>query len=136
MEKAGYLQRTGYSALDSEGNVHAVIELHILGTRYAIRRSDLSKAVSGHVFVQLEELTHQWQQYYLGAVKGLAQVSVSGKALNIELFNDGHFTVSLNSLRGVMYGKERLATIVKIPAQSVISTRRGVYGQQQISAAV
>jgi hypothetical protein len=135
MEKAGYLQRTGYSAFDSEGNVHAVIELHILGTRYAIRRSDLSKAVSGHVFVQLEEITHQWQ-YYLGAVKGLAQVSVSGKALNIELFEAGNFTVSLNSLRGVMYGKERLATIVKIPVQPDISSRRNAYGQQQISAAV
>ncbi|MDO9325345.1 MAG: hypothetical protein Q7T80_10360 [Methanoregula sp.] len=135
MEKAGYLQRTGYSAFDNEGNVHAVIEFHILGTRYAIRRSDLSKAVSGHVFVQLEELTHQWQ-YYLGAVRGLAQVSVSGKALNIELFEAGNFTVSLNSLRGVMYGKERLATIVKIPSQSSSSTRRGVYGQQQITAAV
>jgi len=135
MEKAGYLQRTGYSAFDSEGNVHAVIELHIFGTRYAIRRSDLSKAVSGHVFVQLEELTHQWQ-YYLGAVKGMAQVSVSGKALNIELFDAGNFTVSLNSLRGVMYGKERQATIVKIPVQPAISARRGVYGQQQISAVV
>ena len=112
-----------------------MIELHILGTRYAIRRSDLSKAVSGRVFVQLEELTHQWQ-YYLGAVKGMASVSVSGKALNIELFETGNFAVSLNSLRGVMYGKERLATIVKIPAQPVINARRDIYGQQQISAAV
>jgi hypothetical protein len=135
MEKAGYLQRTGYSAFDCEGNAHAVIELHILGIRYAIRRSDLSKAVSGHVFVQLEELTHQWQ-YYLGAVKGLAQVSVSGKALNIELFEAGNFTVSLNSLRGVMYGKERLATIVKIPVQPASGVRRDVYGQQHISATV
>ncbi len=135
MEKAGYLQRTGYSAIDNEGNVHAVIELHILGDRYAIRRSDLSKAVSGHVFVQLEELTHQWQ-YYLGAVKGLAQVSVSGKALNIELFEAGNFTVSLNSLRGVMYGKDRLATIVRIPAAAAMNASRRVYGQQQISAAV
>jgi hypothetical protein len=135
MEKAGYLTRTGYGAFDSDGNVHAVIELHILGTRYAIRRSDLSMAVSGHVFVQLEELTHQWQ-YYLGAVKGLAQVSVSGKALNIELFEAGNFTVSLNSLRGVMYGKERQAIIVKIPAQSSSSVRRDVYGQQHLSATV
>jgi hypothetical protein len=135
MEKAGYLQRTGYSAFDSEGNAHAVIELHILGTRYAIRRSDLSKAVSGHVFVQLEELSHQWH-YYLGAVKGLAQVSISGKALNIEVFDAGNFTVSLTSLRGVMYGKERLATIVKIPSQPAISARKSVYGQQQITAVV
>jgi hypothetical protein len=35
-----------------------------------------------------------------------------------------------------MYGKERLATIVKIPVQPAISARCGVHGQQQISAAV
>ncbi len=88
MEKAGYLQRTGYRAFDSEGNFHDVIELHILGTRYAIRRSDLVKAVAGHLYVQVEEIVHNWN-YYLGATRGLAQVSASGKALNIDIFNEG-----------------------------------------------
>ncbi|PKL57522.1 MAG: hypothetical protein CVV34_07055, partial [Methanomicrobiales archaeon HGW-Methanomicrobiales-5] len=118
MEKAGYLQRTGYSAIDSEGNAHAVIELHILGTRYAIRRSDLSKAVSGRVFVQLEELTHQWQ-YYLGAVKGMASVSVSGKALNIDgacLFDP----FSTGNVQEIM----RLLAMARIPVGTVFAHDR------------
>jgi hypothetical protein len=137
MEKAGYLQRTGYKAFDSEGNAHDVVELHILSVRYAIRRSDLAKAISGHVFVQVEELTHNWN-YYLGATSGLAQVSVSGKALNIDIFNEGSFTVSLRALGSVMYGKERLAIIMKIPEQVPQSqkTRRVTLDQRRISAMV
>ncbi len=106
MEKAGYLQRTGNRAFDSDGNIHEVIELHIHGLRYALRRAGLAGAMTGRVFVQVEEITHNWN-YYLGSTSGLAQVSVSGKALNIDLFNDGSFTVSLKTLRNVMYGRER-----------------------------
>jgi hypothetical protein len=137
MEKAGYLQRTGYKAFDGEGNVHEVIELHILSIRFAIRRSDLAKAISGHVFVQVEELTHNWN-YYLGATSGLAQVSVSGKALNIDIFNEGSFTVSLSALRNVIYGKERYAFIMKIPEQVPQSQkmRRVTLDQKRISAMV
>ena len=112
-----------------------VLEQDVLHKNNLLAERNRGYFEARNIFVQLEELTHQWQ-YYLGAVKGLAQVSVSGKALNIELFETGNFTVSLNSLRSVMYGKERLATIVKIPAQPAISARCGVYGQQQISASV
>lgn len=137
MEKAGYLQRTGYKAFDGEGNAYDVVELHILSVRYAIRRADLAKAISSHVFVQVEDLTHNWN-YYLGATSGLAQVSVSGKALNIDIFNEGSFTVSLRSLGSVMYGKERLAFIMKIPEQAQQSQkpRKVTLDQQRISAIV
>jgi hypothetical protein len=83
----------------------------------------------------VEELTHNWN-YYLGVTSGLAQVSASGKALNIELFGAGDVTVSLNALRGVVYGKERYAVIVKIPEQPAFKVRRVVGGQQKISAIV
>ena len=83
-------------------------------SRYAIRRTDLVKAVAGHLFVQVEEIIHNYN-YYLGTTKGLAQVSASGKALNIDIFNEGSFTVSLNTLRNVLHGRERQACIVKIP---------------------
>jgi hypothetical protein len=137
MEKAGYLQRTGYRAFDGEGRLHEIIELHILSVRYAIRRSDLATAISGHVLVQIEELTHNWN-YYLGATSGLAQVSVSGKALNIDIFNEGSFTVSLRALGSVMYGKERYAFIMKIPEQVSPSQkmRRVTLDQKRISATV
>jgi hypothetical protein len=135
MEKAGYLQRTGIRALDHDGAIHEVIEIHIHGSRYALRGAGLAGAVTGRVFVQVEELTHNWN-YYLGATCGLAQVSVSGQALNIDLFNDGSFTVSLRALRNVIYGKDRYALIMKIPEQTMQQNRmrRVSQDQKRISA--
>jgi hypothetical protein len=137
MEKAGYIQRNGCRAFDSDGILKEVIEVHIRGSRYAIRVAGLAGAITGRVFVQVEELTHNWN-YYLGSTCGLAQVSVSGKALNINLFNDGIFTVSLGALRAIMYGKDKYAFIMKIPDQSVqlSGMKRLSQDQVQISATV
>jgi hypothetical protein len=133
MKKAGYFQRTGGTAYDSEGKPHEFIELHILGQRYAIRSMDLARAIAGRVHVQVESLTYNWN-YYLGAVSGLAQVSASGKALNIDLFGAGDFTVSLASLRAVQYGRHRLAVVVQIPETPYQARpRKYPLGQKQIS---
>jgi hypothetical protein len=137
MERAGYIQRNGCRAYDSDGILQEVIEVHIRGSRYAIRVAGLAGAITGRVFVQVEDLTHNWN-YYLGPTCGLAQVSVSGKALNINLFNDGIFTVSLGSLRSIMYGKDKYAFIMKIPDHSVqlSKMKRLSQDQMQISATV
>jgi hypothetical protein len=138
MQKAGYIQRTGCRAVDRDGRIHEVVELHVVGARYAIRLADLAKGMSGRqVVVQVEALIREWN-YYLGTTCGLAQVSASGKALNIELFETGNFTVSLLALRSVIYGRERLATIVRIPEQpaSPVWKNRRTNGQQQIGALV
>jgi len=133
MEKAGYLQQTRSRAYDSEGLQHDIVELHIRGNRYAIRRSDLVKAVSGKIYVQVEELTRNWNEY-LGLTRGLAHVSVSGKALNIDLFEIGSFTLSLLTLRAVLYGRERSVAIGKIPETSAYRFRRTSENQQTIGA--
>ena len=134
MKKSGYFQQTGCTAFDSDGKPHEVIELHILGERYAIRLPDLTRAMAGRVHVQVELLTHNWN-YYLGAVAGLAQVSASGKALNIDLFEAGDFTVSLTSLRAVLYSRHRLAVVVKIPDTPYQARpKKYPYGQKHISA--
>jgi hypothetical protein len=137
MEKAGYLQRTGIRALDNDGLMHEVIEVHIHGLRYALRRDGLAGAITGRVFVQVEELTHNWN-YYLGSTCGLAQISMSGKALNLDLFNEGCFTVSLRALRNIMYGKDRYAFIMKIPEQTIqhYPPRKGSQDQKLISVTV
>jgi hypothetical protein len=135
MEKAGYLQRTGCRAVDSEGMLHEVVDIHICGERFAIRRQDLARAVSGGTMVQVEELTRNYS-CYLGVTRGLAQVSQSGKALNIDLFHAGSFTVSLNALRSIIFGKERTAPIARIPEQAGFKYRRVVEGQQTIGAVV
>ena len=138
MQKAGYLQRTGCRAFDREGVAHEVIELHIVGTRYALRIHDLAQGISGHVFVQVESLVRD-RNHYLGATCGLAQVSASGKALNIELFDAGNFTISLSTLKSVMYGNMRKGVVARIPdqpMQPVWKPRRQTMGQQNISARV
>ena len=135
MEKAGYLQATRSRAIDSDGVPRDIVELHILGNRYAIQRPDLIRAISGKVFVQVEDLTRNWDEY-LGQTRGLAQVSGSGKALNIDLFGIGNFTLSLSTLRAVLYGRERLAVIVRIPETPLVRIRRAAEGQQTISAVV
>lgn len=135
MEKAGYLQQTRSQAFDQDGVSHDIAELHILGNRYAIRKSDLMKALSGRMYVQVEELTRDWNDY-LGLTRGLAHVSASGKALNIDLFGSGNFTLSLAVLRAVIYGRERSVGIVRIPEAPAVRIRRAAEGQQTISAIV
>ncbi len=130
MKKSGYFQKTGCIAFDADGTSHEVIELHIEGVRHAIRRADLARGIAGRVCIQVEALVHNWQ-YYLGQVTGLAQISVSGKALNVDIFGTGDFTVSLQALRAVLYGKERYAVIVKIPEQKVYQHIRKVTCDQQ-----
>jgi len=138
MQKAGYIRRTGCRAIDHDGKLHEVVELHIMGARYAIRYQDIAKGISGRqVVLQIEALVHEWN-YYLGTTCGLAQVSASGKALNLELFDTGNFTISLGALRAALFGRERLATIARIPeqpAQAAWKDKR-LIGQQQISALV
>jgi hypothetical protein len=88
------------------------------------------------VFVQVEDITHNWN-YYLGATRGLAQISISGKALNIDIFNEGNFTVSLRALGSVIYGKERFAFIMRIPeTPQPQKIRRVTLDQRRISAMV
>jgi hypothetical protein len=138
MQKAGYIRRTGCRAIDHDSRLHEVMELHIMGARYAIRFADLAKGISGRqVVIQVEALAHEWD-YYLGATCGLAQVSASGKALNLELFETGNFTVSLVALRSAIYGRERSASIARIPEQPLSPAwkDRRLTGQQQISALV
>ena len=135
MEKAGYIQQTRSRAFDQDGVSHDIVELHILGNRYALRKSDLMKALPGRMYVQVEELTRNWNEY-LGTTRGLAHVSASGKALNIDLFGSGNFTLSLSMLRAVIYGKERSVVIARIPEAPSVRIRRAAEGQQTISAIV
>jgi hypothetical protein len=54
----------------------------------------------------------------------------------VDLFGTGSFTLSLASLKGVMYGKERIARIGMIPPASPQRLHRVAEGQQKLEAAV
>jgi len=138
MEKAGYLRYTRFRAFDIAGSPHEVIEMHICGCRYALRCADLAAGIAGRDLVQVESLGHAWG-YYLGTPRGLAEVSQSCRALNIDLFNGGRYTVSLRAIRSVLDRKEKYAIIVRIPdchAANPVRMRRIAKDQQHICAVV
>jgi hypothetical protein len=56
--------------------------------------------------------------------------------MNVELFNAGSFTISLSTLRAILFGKDRTAPIARIPDQSGPRFRRVALGQQTIGATV
>jgi hypothetical protein len=123
LQKVGYAERTGRRAVDSGGFEYEVMDLHIRGTRYAIRLEDLARAIAEHGAVRIEEITREWRSY-LGAACGLAQVSASKKGFNIELFDGGQYTTPLAALCRVMENRERSAPVAKIPEPPVLSTKR------------
>ncbi len=137
MEKAGYLQRTGYRAFDSDGNMHEIIELHILSITVCDSCRPILQRPYPVVYLCRSRTSPITGIITLDPTSGLGQVSVSGKALNIDIFNGGSFTVSLRALGNVMYGKDRFALIMKIPeALHSQKMRRVTLDQKRISAVV
>jgi len=136
LQRVGYAQRTGQRAVDSRGFEYEILDIYILSTRYAIRLEDLVRAIAERGAVRIEELSREWK-YYLGAHCGLAQVSASGKGLNIELFTGGLYTTSLVALRRVIESREHYAAIAKIPEQPVMPAGkdRKISPRQQILSA-
>jgi hypothetical protein len=132
--KAGYFQQNGYAALDDEGMPNQIAELTIHGTKYGIRLDELKEAIYGRHPARVEQLFQNWQQY-LGGIAGLARISRSGKALNIELVEGGRYTVALDSLVSALSRRGVYASVGEIPepvSSWEIRGRKIAQGQQTI----
>jgi len=114
MQRAGYLSRDGKKVLDAEGVPREILELNIHGARLCILIDDLFSALRNGNSVCTWRIKQNWMEY-LGGQAGRAQVSRSGKALNIDLVNGDRYTLSLDSLREVLGYRERIAQIVELP---------------------
>jgi hypothetical protein len=134
ISKAGYFQQNGYAALDDEGMPNQIAELNIYGTKYGIRLDELREALYGMHPARVERVFQNWQQY-LGGIAGLARISRSGKALNIELVKGGRYTVSLDSLVSALSRRGMYASVGEIPepvSSWDINGRKIAQGQQTI----
>ena len=83
MENVGYILMDRMRVLDGEGNEEEILSLNIRGRRFGIRTSEMEEILGGGTEARVERLRRNWR-FYLDGVDGVAEVSRSGKALNIE----------------------------------------------------
>jgi len=114
MKQAGYIQLNRRPVLSEDGTPLDILEIHICRTRLCIRIHEIRAAVSTGSSARVEKLKWNWMAY-TGGVVGLAQVSKSGKALNIDLTNGERFTLALDALHAVVSCRERYATVAALP---------------------
>ena len=125
MENVGYILMDRTRVLDGEGTEEEVLSLSIRGTRYGVRTSDLEDLLEGGAQARVERLRRNWR-FYLDGVEGVAEVSRSGKAVNIELFASDRYTISLRVLRQVLSGECRYAMVAEVPGEKArLAPRRG-----------
>lgn len=136
MKRVGYVEKCQEPAQDLQGKYPDILELHINGMRLAIRVADVRGALAGRIFARVERLERNWGLKLTG-ITGLARLSASRKALNIELNEGGIFTVSVEMLKSVMVRNERFASIAEVPLVPAVdgpARPSGVSIQQHLSA--
>ncbi|ABD40544.1 hypothetical protein Mhun_0792 [Methanospirillum hungatei JF-1] len=119
LEKAGYMQKAKAVTIDEEGLPTEIIELVIDGKRFGIVLEDLNHAIRGKISARTFQLRLNWKQY-VSTTAGLAYLSYSGKALNIELMDGNRYTVSLDSLKSLLCRRSSYAPVARLPMSSAI----------------
>jgi len=125
MENVGYILMDRSRVLDGDGNEEEVLTLSLRGRRFGIRAPELAALLDGGDPARVERLRRNWR-LYLDGVEGVAELSRSGKAVNIELDASGLYTISLRALRSVLSGESRYAMVAGVPGgRSRMTPRRG-----------
>jgi hypothetical protein len=119
LEKAGYMQKAKTITIDEEGFPTEIIELVLDGKRFGIGMDDLKRAIRGKISARTFQLRMNWKQYVSSTV-GLAYLSYSGKAMNIELIDGNRYTVSLDSLKSLLCKRSSYAPVARLPMSSAI----------------
>ena len=116
MENVGYILMDRSRVLDGEGNEEEVLSLSIRGVRFGIRLTEMEALLEGGDPARVERLRRNWR-FYLDGVEGLAELSRSGKAVNLELSASEFYTISLRALRSVLSHESRYAMVAGVPGE-------------------
>jgi hypothetical protein len=106
MENVGYILMDRSRVLDGEGNEEEVLSVSIRGIRFGIRVTEMEALLEGGGPARVERLRRNWR-FYLDGVEGVADLSRSGKAVNLELYSSrglepsGLRSLGLNSSRSL-----------------------------------
>ncbi len=132
MDNVGYILMDRSRVLDSEGNEEEVLSLSIRGMRFGVRTGEMQDLVKAGVQARVERLRRNWR-FYLDGVEGVANLSRSGKAVNLVFFGTRshepsglgtigsfgaeRYTISLRALRSVLSGESRYAMVAEVPGE-------------------
>jgi len=133
LEKAGYMQKAKTVTIDEDGLPTEIIELVLDGKRFGIAMDDLKRAIRGKISARTFSLRINWKQY-VSTTAGLAYLSYSGKALNIELIDGARFTVSLDSLKSLLCKRSSYAPVARLPMSSAMKYPSLLSNSQRILA--
>lgn len=133
LDKAGYIQNAKVVTIDEDGLPTEIVELVIDGVRYGIITDDLKKAVKGRISARTFKIRMNWKQYVSETV-GIAYLSYSGKAMNLEFMSGNRYTVSLDSLRSLLVRRSAYAPVARLPMSSSPRYASVLGGTQRVLA--
>jgi hypothetical protein len=132
MENVGYILMDRSRVLDGEGNEEEVLSVSIRGIRFGIRVAEMEALLEGGGPARVERLRRNWR-FYLDGVEGVAELSRSGKAVNLELYSSRSlepsglrsielsasefYTIALRALRSVLSHESRYAMVAGVPGE-------------------
>jgi len=147
MENVGYILMDRSKVLDGDGNEEEILSLSLRGRRFGIRAPELAALLHGGDPARVERLGRNWR-CYLDGVEGVAELSRSGKAVNLELSGSRSvepsglrtpelsgsewYTVSLRALRSVLSGESRYAMVAGVPGERGRVTSRRSHPSYQL----
>lgn len=114
LKRAGYIQLNRKPVISEEGTPIEILEIYIGKDRFGIRLGELRDALYAGALARVDRIQWNWMAF-IGASQGDAQVSKSGKALNIELFGGQRFTIALEGLQAVLCCREKFAPVAVLP---------------------
>jgi len=133
LDKAGYIQNAKVITINEEGFPTEIVELVIDGVRYGIVTDDLKRAVNGKISARTFKIRMNWKQYVSETV-GMAYLSYSGKALNIEFMSGNRYTVALDSLKSLLIRRSAYAPVARLPMSSSARYASVLGGTQRVLA--
>ena len=113
MIRAGYIQKTGYPAKDSDGTTHQAMELCVSKKTYAVLVRDLRRTLYTGESTEVWYVKQNWGRH-LDAKAGTASLSRSKKAVNITLENGRRYTISAAAVRDILSGHCTYSSVAEI----------------------
>lgn len=113
MIRAGYIQKTGYPAKDSDGNMQQILEICISKKIYAVLVRDIRRTLYTDNACSIWHIKQNWGRH-LSAKAGEVSLSRSKIAVNLTLNDGRRYTISSGAIKNILSGGCSYASVSEI----------------------